>query len=126
MVLSSLPWSTWSSLPELMEKLMLYTRVLPPTLNAEVTLTDGKLVLEVLKSGKRAVVVTVSSSAGMPVSEVSVRSPYEARLTKEEKEVLATFVNIVLDAVYSRVGNIAGVVLHKAFASVIIEGIDEE
>lgn len=123
MVLSSLPWS---SLPELMEKLMLYSKVLPPSLNAEVRLADGKLVLEVLKGGKRAVVVTVSSSAGMPVSEVSVRSPHEARLTKEEKEVLATFVNIVLDAVYSRVGNIAGAVLHKAFASVIIEGIDEE
>jgi hypothetical protein len=123
MVLSSLPWS---SLPELMEKLMLYSRVLPPTLNAEVTLTDGKLVLEVRKGGKRAVVVTVSSGADMPVRDVSVRSPHEARLTKEEKEVLATFVNIVLDAIYSRVGNVAGAVLHKAFASVIIEGIDEE
>ena len=122
-MLSSLPWN---SLPELMEKLMLYSRVLPPTLNAEVTLTGDKLALEVRKGGKRAVVVTVTSSADMPVRDVSVRSPHEARLTKEEKEVLATFVNIVLDAIYSRVGNVAGVVLHKAFASVIIEGIDEE
>jgi hypothetical protein len=109
-----------------MEKLMLYSRVLPPSLNAEVTLAGDKLVLEVRKGGKRVVVVTVSSSADMPVRDVSVRSPHEVRLTKEEKEVLATFVNIVLDAIYSKVGNIAGAVLHKAFASVIIEGIDEE
>lgn len=123
MALSSLPWN---SLPELMEKLMLYSRVLPPSLNAEVTLAGGKLVLEVRKGGKRVVVVTVSSSADMPVRDVSVRSPHEVKLTREEKEVLATFVNIVLDAIYSKVGNIAGAVLHKAFASVIIEGIDEE